>query len=227
MPKKLIIAIDGPAGSGKSTTARAVARHLGYVYIDTGAMYRAVTFLAIRENVLGDHNAVADMLKSGKITLRPGDTENLIFWNDEELTEHLRSYEVNSHVSEISSIPEVRDELTIQQREIGKGGGVVMEGRDIGTVVFPQADLKFFLTADIEKRAVRRHKEVTTKTEDISVERIKENLANRDQKDSSRKVNPLQRADGAIVIDTSHISFEEQVETIIRHVRQIEEHSAE
>lgn len=225
MPKKLIIAIDGPAGSGKSTTARAVARILGYVYIDTGAMYRAVTFLALREKILGNDTAIVDYLKSGRITLKPAEDGNQIFWNSEDLTDQLRSQEVNGNVSEISSIPQVREELTNQQREIGKQGGVVMEGRDIGTVVFPQADLKFYLTADIEKRAVRRHKEVTAKADNVSVEHIKENLATRDHKDSSRKVNPLQIAEGAIKIDTSHISFEEQVSLIIQHVRALEEQS--
>ncbi|GMU86093.1 MAG: cytidylate kinase [Ignavibacteriales bacterium] len=218
MPKKLIIAIDGPAGSGKSTTAREVANRIGYVYIDTGAMYRAVTYVAIRENILRNHNAVIDFLKTSEISIVAAEGENRIIWNDEDITPKLRSLEVNDNVSEISSIPDVREELINKQRTVGNNGGVVMEGRDIGTVVFPQADLKFFLTASLDERARRRFKEVSV-TEPVDEENIRRNLSERDDKDSGRSVSPLKKAEGAIEIDTSNLTFEEQVTMIVDTIR--------
>ncbi|MCC6549036.1 MAG: (d)CMP kinase [Ignavibacteriaceae bacterium] len=221
MPKKLIIAIDGPAGSGKSTTAREVATRIGYVYIDTGAMYRAVTFIAIRENLLKNHAAVTEYLKASEISIVAAEGENRIIWNDEDITLKLRSLEVNDNVSEISSIPEVREELIVKQRMVGQSGGVVMEGRDIGTVVFPQADLKFFLTASLDERTKRRFKEVRG-TEQVDEENIRKNLSERDDKDSGRSVSPLKKADGAIEIDTSDLTFEEQVTMIVDTIRKTE-----
>lgn len=221
MPKKLIIAIDGPAGSGKSTTAREVASRIGYVYIDTGAMYRAVTFIALRENILKDYAKVIEYLKSSEISIVAAEGENRIIWNDEDITPKLRSLDVNNNVSEISSIPEVRDELINKQRSIGKMGGVVMEGRDIGTVVFPQAELKFFLTASLDERTKRRFKEIRG-TEQVDEDNIRKNLSERDDKDSGRSVSPLKKADGAIEIDTSNLTFEEQVTMIVDKIRTAE-----
>lgn len=221
MPKKLIIAIDGPAGSGKSTTAREVASRIGYVYIDTGAMYRAVTFIALRENILKDYSKVIEYLKSSEISIVAAEGENRIIWNDEDITPKLRSLDVNNNVSEISSIPEVRDELINKQRSIGKMGGVVMEGRDIGTVVFPQAELKFFLTASLDERTKRRFKEIRG-TEQVDEDNIRKNLSERDDKDSGRSVSPLKKADGAIEIDTSNLTFEEQVTMIVDKIRTAE-----
>lgn len=221
MPKKLIIAIDGPAGSGKSTTAREVASRIGYVYIDTGAMYRAVTFIALRENILKDYAKVIEYLKSSEISIVAAEGENRIIWNDEDITPKLRSLDVNNNVSEISSIPEVRDELINKQRSIGKMGGVVMEGRDIGTVVFPQAELKFFLTASLDERTKRRFKEIRG-TEQVDEDNIRKNLSERDDKDSGRSVSPLKKADGAIEIDTSNLTFEEQVTMIVEKIRTAE-----
>ncbi|MCK6612622.1 MAG: (d)CMP kinase [Ignavibacteriales bacterium] len=222
MPKKLIIAIDGPAGSGKSTTAREVASRIGYVYIDTGAMYRAVTFMALRENIIGSHAQVSLLLKSSEISIEASGGENKIFWNGEDITSRLRSLDVNENVSEISSIPDVREELIHKQRSIGRNGGVVMEGRDIGTVVFPHADLKFFLTASLEERTKRRYKEVVG-TEKVDEANIRKNLSERDVKDSGRSVSPLKKADGAIEIDTSNLTFEEQVTMIVDKIRSAEE----
>ena len=220
MSKNLIIAIDGPAGSGKSTTAQLVAQQLNFVYIDTGAMYRAITYLAIRNNALGNKDKIIELAANSNIDLKFENGVTCISINREDLTNKIRTLDVNKNVSDVSKIEEVRRILVRKQRDIGsKTTGVVMEGRDIATVVFPNADIKIFLTATIDKRAKRRTKEYAENGIEIPVTEIKENLKNRDQIDSNRKVSPLVKAKDAIVVDTSYVSIEEQVNIILNKVK--------
>ncbi len=220
MSINLIIAIDGPAGSGKSTTAQLVAQKLGFVYIDTGAMYRAITYLAIREDALGNNDKIFELAANSDIELKFENDVTSISINGENLTDKIRTLDVNKNVSDVSKIEEVRKILVNKQREIGsKTTGVVMEGRDIATVVFPNANVKIFLTATINERAKRRAKEYAENGTDIPVTEIKENLKNRDQIDSNRKVSPLIKAEDAIVVDTSYVTIEEQVNIILNEVK--------
>lgn len=219
MPQKLVVAIDGPAGSGKSTSAILVAQKLVYLYIDTGAMYRAITFLAIKKNL---HN-IKEIIKLAEETdlkLDFVDGKTKVFADGKEITEEIRMPGVNARVSEISTIEAVRKILVQKQREMGSGDrGVVMEGRDIGTVVFPNADVKIFMTASIDERAKRRKKEYSEKCIDISLEEVKKNLLSRDKIDSGRDVSPLTIADGAVEVNTSEVSIEEQVNIILEEVK--------
>lgn len=219
MSKKLIIAIDGPAGSGKSTTAKLVAKRLNYLYIDTGAMYRAVTLLALRKKLMGKNEEIIDLAKSLNIVLSFIDGETNITVNGEDVSKEIRSFEVNSNVSEISTIEGVRKILVKKQQEMGKDGGVVMEGRDITTVVYPNADVKIYLTAGIDERAVRRAKEFSEKGTDVPIEKVKENLKNRDFIDSNREASPLTKTPDSIEVDTSNTTIEEQVELIIKEFK--------
>src|SRR5690606_17744724 len=173
MSKKLIIAIDGPAGSGKSTTAKLVAQKLNYLYIDTGAMYRAVTLFALRNGLMGKNDVIIELAKQLEIVLNFIDGQTKITVNGEDVSGESRSVEVNSNVSEISTIEGVRKILVEKQQKMGKDGGVVMEGRDITTVVFPNADVKIFLTAGIDERAIRRAKEFSEKGTDVPLEKVK------------------------------------------------------
>jgi len=221
MTKKLIVAIDGPAGSGKSTSAKLVARRLNYLYIDTGAMYRAVTFFALRKNLMGKNDEIIEMAKGLDIVLNFIDGETKITVNGENVSKEIRSFEVNSNVSEISAIKDVRKILVKKQQAIGENGGVVMEGRDIGTVVFPNAEVKIFLTAGIDERAERRALEFSAKGTQIPVEKVKENLKNRDFIDSNRETSPLTKSPEAVVVDTSNTTIEEQVELILNEVNKV------
>lgn len=220
MSKNLVIAIDGPAGSGKSTTAQLVAQKLGFVYIDTGAMYRAITYLAIREDALGNNDKIFELAANSDIELKFENGVTSISINGEDLTDKIRTLNVNRNVSDVSKIEEVRKILVRKQRKIGsKTTGVVMEGRDIATVVFPNADVKIFLTATIDERAKRRAKEYAENGSEIPVTEIKENLKNRDQIDSNREVSPLIKAEDAIEVDTSYVTIEEQVNIILNEVK--------
>lgn len=220
MSKNLVIAIDGPAGSGKSTTAQLVAQKLGFVYIDTGAMYRAITHLAIRNNALGNNDKIIELATNSDIDLKFENGVTSISINGEDLTDKIRRLDVNENVSDVSKIEEVRKILVRKQREIGsKTTSVVMEGRDIATVVFPNADVKIFLTATIDERAKRRAKEYAENGTEILVTDIKENLKTRDQIDSNREISPLVKAEDAIVVDTSYVTIEEQVNIILQEVK--------
>ena len=221
MSKNLIIAIDGPAGSGKSTSAKLIAQRLGYLYIDTGAMYRAVTLLVLRNEIpLGNINEITELAENIDIKLEFVNGRTSVFVSGENITEEIRTKNVNSSVSEISKIEGVRTALVAKQREMKDlNNGIVMEGRDIGTVVFPNADIKIFLTASIEQRSKRRAKEFEEKGIEVSLNEIKQNILHRDDIDSTRLVSPLKKAADAVEIDTSKVTIEEQVNLILDVVK--------
>jgi len=219
MFRRFIVAIDGPAGSGKSTSAKLVAQRLNFLYIDTGAMYRAITFLAIKNNILNDHEEITMLANSCEMKMEFIEGNTKIQVDGVDLTAEIRSPEVNSHVSEVSKIVGVRAALVKKQRDmVTENEGVVMEGRDIGTVVFPDADVKIYLTATIDERSHRRAKEFAEQGKSIPVEAVRDNLVQRDKIDSTRAVSPLSKAQDAIEVDTSNTTIEEQVEIILRHV---------
>jgi len=208
----MIIAIDGTAGSGKSTTAKLVARRLHYLHIDTGAMYRAVALAVLQNNINPeDRSAVEELTRNLKIRLRQSNGIEVLL-NDANITDLIRNSEVTAIASKVSSYGGVRDKLADEQREMGKNGGVVLEGRDIGTVIFPDADVKLFFTADIEERARRRLHEMADRGEEVDYDTMIADLAFRDHADSTRKISPLKKADDAITIDTTDLSIDEQVE---------------
>lgn len=214
--KNITIAIDGFSSCGKSTMAKELAKKLGYIYIDTGAMYRAVTLYTLRENLWINENTPdkAEIIKHMDmitIGLSCESGMNKIYLNGEDVSLDIRSMEVSSRVSYISEIPQVREKLTREQRLMGKNGAIVMDGRDIGTNVFPFAELKIFLTADKKVRAERRLKEFRDKGDDkITLEDVIKNIEQRDFIDSNRDVAPLRKADDAIILDNSNLSIDEQ-----------------
>lgn len=214
----MIIAIDGFSSCGKSTIAKALAAILKLPYIDSGAMYRAVTWYFLEHQIdFMDEHAVYDALNHISIKfVREGD-QNVLYCNGRALREELRSMEVSNKVSEVSAIPEVRIKMVTLQQQMGSNGAV-MDGRDIGTVVFPEADFKFFLVADPTVRARRRFDELKEKNEDISLEEVIANLNHRDHIDSTREHSPLRKADDAIEIDNTHLSKEEQIQVIIKYL---------
>ncbi|AFH48773.1 Cytidylate kinase [Ignavibacterium album JCM 16511] len=221
MSEKLIIAIDGPAGSGKSTTAKLLAKKLGYLYIDTGAMYRAVTLYAIKNNILNDEKKIIELASDLDIELKFEDGQTKVRVNGKDVTDEIRSLEVNQNVSPVSKIEGVRKILVQKQKEMGKNGGVVMEGRDITTVVFPNADVKIFLTASIDERARRRALEFAQKGQQVDIEKVKQNILERDRIDSSRDVSPLTKSPDAIEIDTSNLSIDQQVDLILEESKKV------
>jgi len=213
--KNIIIAIDGYAGTGKSSTAKAVAKELGYLYLDSGSMYRAVTWFFIQNNIQFHEASVSeDALDQIQLSFEIVDGESRILLNGKMLDSELRSMEVNQQVSEISSIAKVREKLVEKQQAMGRNRGIVMDGRDIGTVVFPQADIKVFMTASVEVRGKRRQKELKEKGIHSNLSDVIENLKTRDQQDTQRAVSPLRKAEGALEIDTSDLTFEQQVKMI-------------
>lgn len=225
--KKIIIAIDGHSSCGKSTMAKSLAQKLGYIYIDSGAMYRVVTLVALRKGFFTNGEpdipkVIAD-LKNIKITFQWDEKQgkNTTFLNGENVEEEIRQLEVSQNVSPISTIAEVRHEMVKQQRENGKNKGIVMDGRDIGTVVFPDAELKIFMTASPEIRAKRRFDELTEKGDKVNFKEILNNVENRDKIDSTRAVSPLKQADDAIVLDNSNITREEQLKWTVEKVNEI------
>jgi cytidylate kinase len=216
--KKIVIAIDGNSGCGKSSTAKSIAKNLKYIYIDTGAMYRAVTLFFIKHKIdLKNGLDVEAALKQIDISFEYNiDTsKNETFLNGKNVEQKIREMEVSNLVSPVSEISQVRRKLVEQQRRLGGETGVVMDGRDIGTVVFPDADLKIFMTADLEVRALRRQLELQEKNTHVELEDVVENLKNRDIIDSSRDDSPLKKADDAYSIDTSNLTFDEQVNKIL------------
>ena len=220
----MIIAIDGPAASGKSTTAKLVGQKMNFLYIDTGAMYRA---MALKTKKLGfdyaDSEKVISMIDSTiidqKIDKVTGDTKTYL--DDEDVSFEIRTPEISKDVTAVCEIKEVRENLVNIQREFGNRGDVILDGRDIGTVVFPNADLKFFMVADVDIRAQRRFKELNDKGISSLLEDIKADIIRRDDRDSSRANSPLKAADDAILIDTSELTIDEQVEFIIEKIKEL------
>ncbi len=219
--KNIIIAIDGPAGSGKTTTAKLVAEHFKYIYIDTGAMYRAVTLNWFRKNKEYDELEIVQSLDDINIELKSSSSGQRTFLNGEDVSDDIRLPEVTSLVSPVSAIAEVRERMVDLQRKLGQQGGVVMDGRDIGTVVFPKADLKIFLIASIEARAKRRTQELILSGIQADEKEILESIIKRDNYDSSRNHSPLRKAEDAFEIDTSEITINEQVKMIIELAEKI------
>ena len=215
--KKIIIAIDGFSSCGKSSFAKAIAKKYNYIFIDTGAMYRATTLYALRNNIIRDgvidNNAV--LLALPEINIHFSEVEGFenpqIILNGENVSDAIRSLEVSQNVSQISSIAEVRYKMVLLQQEMGNKRGVVMDGRDIGTVVFPDAELKIFMTASVDVRADRRYKELIAKGDNVSLDDIKQNISYRDNLDQTREASPLRRAEDALILDNSDMSVEEQM----------------
>jgi len=213
----MIVAIDGPAGSGKSSTAKEISKQLNWLYLDTGAMYRAITFYFLKNDIqYSEENNYIDVLENIFINFENSSTQK-VFLNNLEITKEIRSTEVTRFVSTVSTIPEVRKYCVKLQREIAKKSNVVIEGRDIGTKVFPNAEVKIFLTASVEERAKRRFNELDSKNK-IDFEQLVEDIKLRDQKDSNRKISPLTIAQDATVIDTSGMNINEQLTKIRKHI---------
>lgn len=214
--KKITIAIDGYSSCGKSTMAKDLAREIGYIYIDSGAMYRAVTLYSLRNGFFTEQGINTEALKAAmphihiSFQLNPETQRPMTFLNGENVEEEIRTMEVSSHVSPIATLGFVREALVKQQQEMGKAKGIVMDGRDIGTVVFPDAELKIFVTASAEIRAQRRYDELKGKGQDASFEEILANVKERDYIDQNREVSPLRKADDAILLDNSHLTIAEQ-----------------
>lgn len=215
---KIVIAIDGYSGTGKSSTAKQVASRLGYNYIDSGAMYRAVTYFFLSNNIdFNRESNVEESLENCSITF----DGTSILLNGEQIDDEIRTMEVNQNVSAVSTISTVRAKLVEQQRKMGEKKGVVMDGRDIGTVVFPEAELKVFMTADMDIRAERRRKELEKKNIHESSKVIKDNLKERDRIDSTRVDSPLKKAKDAVEIDTSHLTLNQQIDKIVKMAESI------
>ena len=225
--RRIIIAIDGHSSCGKSTFAKAIAARLGYIFIDTGAMYRAVTLYALEHGAINsgmvDEQAVVAMLKDIAIDFRfnPERGASDIYVNGDLVEGKIRTIEVSNCVSAVSSIAEVRAMLVEMQQQMGVRRGVVMDGRDIGTVVFPEAELKIYMTADPMVRAERRYKELTEKGDNVTLEEIYENVVSRDKADMTRAISPLRKADDAIVLDNSTMSVAEQMEWFDREFSRV------
>ena len=225
--KKLIIAIDGHSSCGKSTVAKDLAKKIKYTYIDSGSMYRVVTLFAMRNNLISgdkvDENKLAHLIDQVNISFQYNTEKQRheTYLNDELVEDEIRKMDVSNKVSLIAKIKFVREKMVAFQRELSKEGGVIMDGRDIGTVVFPNADLKIFMTADVEIRAIRRYKELKNKGEDISLDEIRENVSKRDFIDENRDESPLRKADDAIVLNNSHLTPEEQLDWIVDRMNEI------
>lgn len=224
---KIIIAVDGFSSCGKSTFAKAIAARLGYIFIDTGAMYRAVTLYALEHGAIRsgivDEDAVVASLKSIDIDFRfnPSRGASDIYVNGDLVEGKIRTIEVSNCVSPVSSIREVREKLVAMQQQMGRKRGVVMDGRDIGTVVFPDAELKIFMTADPHIRALRRYDELRAKGDSVSLEEIEQNVRSRDEADMTRAISPLRQAEDAIVLDNSFMTIPEQMEWFMARYNEV------
>jgi cytidylate kinase len=218
--KKLIITIDGPAGSGKSTTAKLVAKRLGYVYLDTGAMYRAMTVKALRSGVdLEDADKLALQALETDVTVEADPEGTRVILDGEDVTDKLRALDVTRTSSVVSAADGVRKRMVDLQRRIGAGGGIVAEGRDMGSVVFPEADVKIYLDAGLRCRALRRKRELAAQGKTVELGRLEEDIRSRDAYDSSRAHSPLVVPRGAVIVDTTSLTIEQQVDRVIEEVR--------
>jgi len=216
----MIIAIDGPAGAGKSTVARLLAKELGFLYLDTGAMYRAITLKAINNNAeIKDQNSIIDMAKDSDIQLGNNPDGSIkVSLDGVDVSKDIRHPRVTRHVSDVAKIKEVRQIMLSLQRKLGKMSDSVLDGRDIGTVVFPDADKKFYIDADFSERSTRRYKELKQMEQQIALEDVESDLRNRDHIDSNREVAPLKKADDAIYIDTTRMSINDVVNTMLKYI---------
>ena len=221
MQKFIIIAIDGPAASGKRTLAKYLADNLNFLYVDTGAMYRAITYYALENNIENDENAVIDATKNINLRLDYNNGITKVYLDGVDVTNNIRTPRVNAKVSDISKFKDVRTQLVKLQQKFGEDNNLIVEGRDTTTVVFPNADLKIFLTADISERAKRRHLEFQEKGINISLEDVESSIKNRDKIDSGRNISPLTQAEDAIVVDTTNLTIEEEIDRIIKKVEEL------
>ena len=221
--KKLQIAIDGPASAGKSTVAKLIAKKYNYLYLDTGAMYRVITLMALRNNLdLNNERIIMDkIVDHTDISFKVGEDDQLVFANNEDVTLAIRQENVTNNVSTIAALSSVRSALTEKMQLMAKNGGIVMDGRGIGTTVLPYADVKIFLVASVKERALRRFKENQQKGIDVSLETLEQEIETRDYKDSHRKVSPLTQAEDAQLIDTTSMTLEEVVNKISAIIDQI------
>jgi len=219
MSKNIVVAIDGYSSCGKSTLAKALAKKLHFIYVDSGAMYRAVTLYFLRNNIdQANLLQVAEALKNIHLNFHSRDYETHITLNDEEVSEEIRQMPVSDNVSAVSAIHDVRVEMVKQQQRMGKSKNIVMDGRDIGTAVFPHADVKIFMTADPKVRAERRYKEMVGKNPSITLEEVFKNIANRDFQDTTRKESPLVRADDAIILDNTNLTPQQQLDFALNKI---------
>ena len=215
------VAIDGPAGAGKSTVARGAAKELGYIYVDTGALYRTVALAAQRKNILGDEEKIAGMLSSITVELKFDDNgEQKVYLNSEDVSSLIRTPEISMAASSVSQIPAVREFLLELQRSIARNNNVIMDGRDIGTVVLPNADVKIFLFASPECRAERRYKELIEKGEDVRYEDVLKDVNDRDYQDSHRKIAPLKPTEESVMADTTGKALPESIEMLVSVIKE-------
>ena len=219
MKKFVTIAVDGPASSGKSTVSKCLAKELNYIHIDTGAMYRSLTLAAIENQVpFDDEKELYDLLSRLDISFKQQEGKQHVYINQRDVTKDIRTREVTNHASEVASHSSIREELVDRQRLLAECNNVIMDGRDIGTVVLPQADFKFFLDADVEERAHRRHKENLERGIDSSFEEIKRELEERDFKDRNREIAPLKPAEDSIIIDTTEMEIHQVISEIKKYL---------
>ena len=212
--KKIVVAIDGPAGAGKSTIAKLAAEKLGYAYIDTGAMYRSVAWKFLQTGKAFDEALISDLARTMIIEFKPEASVNRVFVDGTEVTDAIRSSQVTANVSRVAAIGEVREAMVAQQRRMGESGGVLMDGRDIGTVVLPNATVKIFLTATPEARAERRYKELLMKGEKHDYQNVLADVRARDYQDTHRAAAPLRQAEDAVLVDTSELNFDQSFEAL-------------
>lgn len=214
------VAIDGPAGAGKSTIAKAAAKELSYIYVDTGALYRAIAYNAVKNGVIDNENAVVSMLNSTKLELKYIDGVQAVFLNGEDVSAFIRTPEISMGASKVSAIPAVRAFLLSLQQEIAAKNNVIMDGRDIATVVLPNADVKIFLFASAECRAERRYKELIEKGENVKYEDVLDDVNQRDYQDSHREIAPLKPSEDSIMLDTSAIGLQESIDLVINTIKE-------
>lgn len=222
MKQPIRIAIDGPAAAGKSTVAKIIAKELSLVYIDTGAMYRCVTYKALQNNIdLHDEQALVNMLETTTIGLAVGEKGQIVLLDQVDVSDEVRTSEVTNNVSVVAAHKMVREILVDRQKQLAEKGGIVMDGRDIGTHVIPDAEVKIFMVASVDERAERRHKENIERGFDSSLEQLKEEIAARDKFDSERKASPLKQAEDAVLVDTTGLGLEEVVSKILNIIEQL------
>ncbi len=214
------VAIDGPAGAGKSTVAKAAAKELGYIYVDTGALYRTIALNAVRNGVIDDTDKIIEMLSDTKVELKYIDGVQAVYLNGEDVSSLIRTPEISMGASNVSAIPKVREFLLELQRDIARKNNVIMDGRDIATVVLPNADVKIFLFASPECRAQRRYKELIEKGEDVKYEDVLADVNQRDYQDSHREIAPLKPSEDSVMCDTSELNLEESIQAVINIVKE-------